>query len=227
MKITGIIVCVDFSDYLVETLPFSKSVLDDLYIITANDDQRTKELCKKTNTKFLSIPRTTPTFLKGIYINHAFDNVPHEDWFLITDADIVLPSEKIFDTSIAEKKPQCLYGVFCQYCYNYEEWIDYKDNGTIYNWKIQKRSMSIGMGAFQLFHTDHFKNRDNCRYLPWTIYVDKDNRGAIGSDKKFARSFKCRKQKLPFNIIHLDNSLNNKIHNYDGRKTEPFGRVKI
>ena len=94
IKITGIIVCVYFSDYLEITLPFSKAVLDDLYIVTTNDDKKTHEFCKKTNTKCLSIPRTTPDFLKGVYINHAFDNIPHSDWFLIFDVDIVLPITK-------------------------------------------------------------------------------------------------------------------------------------
>jgi hypothetical protein len=224
-KITGIIVCVDFYDYLKETLPFSKPLLDDLYIITADDDTKTQELCKETNTKFLSIPRTEP-FLKGVYINHAFDNIPHENWFLITDSDIVLPPKTIFNVSEIEKRKECLYGAHCQYCDSHKEWVDYRDNGTIYNWKIWTSHMSLTMGALQLFHTNHFKERNNCRYEPCT-YIDFPGFRRKGSDFIFSKTFLCRKELLSFfNVIHIADDRNTrKIHNYDGRKTKLFGEI--
>jgi len=205
-KITGIIVCVDFSVFLKETLPFSKPLLDNLYIITADDDIKTKKLCEKTDTKYLSMPRTTPIFLKGVYTNYAFDHIPHEGWFLITDADIVLPSKKEFNLSQIKEKSECLYGTYCQYCRDYEEWIDYRDNRTQYNWKIWEHNQSIGMGYLQIFHTNHFQNRNNCRYPDCTIVKIRNK--IKGCDYIFARRFKCRKQKLPFNVLHLSDNKN-------------------
>jgi len=208
IKITGIIVCVDFSDFLKETLHFNKEVLDDLYIVTADDDIKTHKLCKKTNTKCLSIPRTTPTFLRGVYINNAFNCIPHKDWFLITDVDIVLPSKEMFDVSMIAEKPECLYGVFCQYCNSYTEWCDYKENRTKYNWHIKARTFHVGMGAFQLFHTNHF-HRKGFAYPPYTIILKKFN-GKLrskGADFIFSRKFPC-KQKLPFNVLHLSDKKN-------------------
>jgi len=217
IKITGIIVCVYFSDYLEITLPFSKAILDDLYIVTTNDDKKTHELCKKTNTKCLSIPRTTPDFLKGVYINHAFDNIPHSDWFLIFDVDIILPHKNMFDVSSIEEDSRCLYGAFCTYCNNYQEWIDYKDNGTLYNWKTVTRSSHVGMGAFQLFHTNHF-NKKSFRYPPYTTTRIRDQR-LKGCDFFFAHQFKRREcvKKLPFNVIHLNI---NKSCNKQNKKNE-------
>jgi len=209
-KITGIIICVDFSVFLKETLPFSKQLLDDLYIITSDDDIKTKKLCEETNTKCLSIPRTKPIFLKGIYINHSFDNIPHEGWFLITDADIVLPLKNELDISQIEERPECLYGAYCQYCYSYDEWIDYRDNGIIYNWKIRCRTKSVGMGALQLFHTDHFKKRDNCRYPPYTVKTFGRKRPMMkGCDHVFSNQFSCSHKLLSFRkVLHLSDKRN-------------------
>jgi len=226
-KITGIIICVDFSDFLKETLPFSKPLLNDLYIVTSEDDNETKKLCKRTNTKYLSIPRTKP-FLKGVYINHALFNIKHKDWFLLSDADIVLPSKKIFDISEIEGHKQCLYGVFCTYCNNYEEWADYRDNNTQYYWRTKARTTHIGMGAFQLFHTNHFQRR-NFGYPPYTGTMRGGRRGRRytykGSDYVFSRLFNNQIKKLPFNVIHLNSQKHGTAKNNNERKTMYFGKI--
>lgn len=135
-----------------------------------------------------------------------------------------MPPKELFDISKAEQKPECLYGALCQNCYSYKEWTDYKQNGTRYDWKVRYRTITIGMGAFQLFHTDHFLNKD-LRYPPHTIEMH--GKHALGSDKIFSRNFQCRKQKLPFNIIHLNTEIEHnengkRIHDYYGRTTKKF-----
>jgi len=211
--ITAILPCVNYSDYLIETLPTLKDLVDNIYIITTYDDIETQELCRKTSTNFIAREPTTPTFKRGVYINYGFKNITKKGWFLVTDADVAFPkkAKEIYNEQLDKK---CLYGVLRHKCHKYSEWIDYQKNGTKYNWDILKSKPQVGMGYFQLFHTDNFKRKE-LNYPPYSV-----NDNGKGSDFYFSRNFKCRKRFKFFSVIHLENG--KKGQNNHGRYSKTF-----
>lgn len=199
--ITVILPCVNYSDYLIETLPTIKNIFDDIYVITTYQDNNTQELCRKTRTKCIVRTPTQPTFKRGIYINTGLKCVPKKGWFLITDADIAFPPEakQIYEHQLDKK---CLYGVFRHRCTKYSQWLKYKMTGKITKWKVMRRNAQVGMGFFQLFHTNHFIRRGrNLNYRPFSV----NPKTHKGSDYYFARKFRCKKRLRFFDVIHLEN----------------------
>ena len=215
--IMGIIVSVDFADYLQITLPLNQAQLSEVYVITAEDDEATRSVCERHSARCLPMPRTTP-FLKGLYINHAFDEVPKKDWILILDADTVLPSNFQQSLNDLTLDPNRLWGVSQRYCYNHEQWIEFATNGRAYEWP---RRWTVCMGCFQLFHTSQFENTPDLAYEPFTV----DKQSGKGSDWLFSRRFRRRRGRIPdLDVIHLATGPHD--HNWNGRVTPSFAPGK-
>ena len=127
-------------------------------------------------------------------------------WFLILDADVILPSNAhhIINTTRMKKRNR-LYGVHQLQCQHYDEWLAYK-RGEKQNWYLKKW---LCMGYFQLFHSSNLER--GVRYEPFSLGRIAGDRRVKGADFWFSRHFKRRK--LEFNVIHLP-------HGYDGRNWE-------
>jgi len=216
-SISAIIVCVDFDDFLAETLPYTKNFADNIYIITADDDLVTQKLCKKEKVYCLKTPRTKPQFQRGKYINYGFDEIPKNGYFVISDADTVIPMgsrQKVENMSLNKNS---LYGTQRKECDSYEQWKQYKDFGIESELYFRRASH---MGFFQMFHTDFFKDKNFLRYPDDTeIYIRKDK--IKGGSFVFSRQFETR-IKMPFCPIVLNN-VENLGQNREGRTTKRFG----
>ena len=51
MYLEGIIVCVNYSDFLSHTLPFNKPLFNHLIVVTSPEDEKTKNLCEYYNVE--------------------------------------------------------------------------------------------------------------------------------------------------------------------------------
>ena len=74
MKIEGVIICVDYSDFLSETLSSNRSLFDKLVVVTSLTDQKTKTLCDFYNVECVQTDvfyKGAAPFNKGLGINEG------------------------------------------------------------------------------------------------------------------------------------------------------------
>jgi hypothetical protein len=119
VKIEAVTVCVDYADFLEITLPYLKAVADDLVVVTAPQDRRTRELCRKEDVHVLVTTAMFDNgrrFSLGAALDAGLRSIPLEDWALVVDADIVLPSgtRRILSHSRLDKFK--LYGIDRVHC---------------------------------------------------------------------------------------------------------------
>lgn len=95
-KIAAIIICLNYSDYLALTLPHVVNAVDEVVVVTDEEDSRTKSICESIGVKCLiskNIHADKAIFAKGRAINDALDSIENKDWILVLDADVVLNND--------------------------------------------------------------------------------------------------------------------------------------
>lgn len=111
--ISFICVCVNYADYLEETLKYNYSIFDNIYIITTQSDNKTKEIAKKySNISIIETDifyKNNHPFNKGAAINLALQSIKNADWILIGDADCIYPHN--LKNLIINLDKNCLYGM--------------------------------------------------------------------------------------------------------------------
>ena len=91
-RLEAVVICVDYADYLAETLPFLLPHVDDVVVVTTPDDGRTHRVCKRHGVRFLPTRcfyREGEPFNKARGINYGLANLKLDGWVLHIDADIV------------------------------------------------------------------------------------------------------------------------------------------
>jgi len=53
VRIEACLVCVDYSDYLIHTLPRNKDYFDDIVVVTVERDKDTQKVCEDNDVKFV------------------------------------------------------------------------------------------------------------------------------------------------------------------------------
>ena len=242
MKLSCVIVCVNYSDFLAHTLPTNKAMFDELIVVTSPADISTKKLCEFWHVKCIVSNECwadKSEFNKGKMINVGLSHLDHPDWTVHMDADIFLPPQfRILLNSLPLDK-EFLYGVDRLMCYGYENWVRFWLSPTISNEndifvhprpfepgvrvsKIEKGYDGyIPIGFFQLWN-QNFKN----------LNYPTQHTTAGRSDLLFALNFPRNKRALipEFFVIHLESPLNSKFEmggNWFGRKTEKFAPIEI
>ncbi|MBI3406934.1 MAG: hypothetical protein HY040_01075 [Planctomycetes bacterium] len=113
MFLEGIIVSVDYGDFLAETLPRNLAHFDRLVVVTQPEDGETIAVCKKHGVPHVSSNfhlEDGEMFNKGRLINLGISHLRHEGWLLQLDADIVLPERLRHMLRLARLDPNCIYG---------------------------------------------------------------------------------------------------------------------
>ena len=187
----GIVVCVEYDDYLAITLPKNARHMTQVIVVTTADDQQTQAVvrqvpnatCYRTN----AFHRNEKLFNKGAAIEEAFDALGRDGWILIWDADIILPSS----FTRLDCDPSMLYGAKRRLCpgavqpVNESAWSDYPISREA-GWP----------GYFQLFHGAALHD-----IRPW-YGIDSPHAG-IG-DAYFQNHWTTdRKSWLPLEVLHL------------------------
>lgn len=233
-KIEGVIVCVNYSDFLSHTLPQNKQHFNKLVVVTDTKDIKTKEVCEFYNVMCVC----TDVFYekgdkinKGKGINEGLKHLDKDGWVIHLDADIYLPplTRNILESLDLDEKT--IYGIDRMMCSSYEEWINFLENpkplheGWIF---VHTDAFPLGtriaeyknkgwepIGFFQMWNP---KGSNVFEYPKEHGLIDR-------SDVIFAKKFERKNRQLIPEIIciHLDSEkLLTMGKNWKGRKTQPF-----
>ena len=132
MKLEGIIICVNYSDFLKNTLPHNKNFFNKLVVVTDSNDKETKKVCEFYNVQcvitddFYDGDSKIPNKAKGI--NAGLKNLSCDGWVLHIDADVWLPP---LTKHILEHYPLVgdrIYGIDRMMCNSYSEWYNFINN---------------------------------------------------------------------------------------------------
>ena len=197
-QIIGITICIDYADFLAQTLPHNRPLFTNYYIVTEERDTSTRELARMYDCNVLF---TTKTHEKGAKFNKSgmmFDaqHVLHrrhtEAWIVNLDADIYLPSDlwKQIDRHGLNKNgiyglTRHVYNTHNDYVNGIVSCVDNGDGGVV--------------GYFQLYW---LKNK---YYLPWSA-------NCSACDLTFMNGFRI-KQTFPIICVHFGE----KEKNWNGR----------
>jgi len=237
MYLEGVIVCVNYSDFLAQTLPHNKSIFNHLVVVTTHEDKLTQNLCEYHNVECLKTDEFTKNgdpFNKAKGINVGLRYLSNRDWVIHLDADIYLPplTRGILERITLEKNK--LYGIDRMMCPNFEEWNEFISNprpthtGWVYiHPTVFPMGVRIGeymsrgyepIGFFQMWHPSTSK-----------IFLYPEEHGSADrTDVLFAKKWdRVNRALIPEIIgIHLDSensTIDEMGKNWNGRKTKYFG----
>lgn len=238
MYLEGIIICVNYSDFLAHTLPHNRNHFDNLIVVTDTKDEKTKELCEFYHVKCIQTDifyENGDSFNKGAAINYGLSHLENKEWVIHLDADIYLPP---LTRNILENLPlesHKIYGADRLMCPSYEKWMEFLNNPQ----KIQEGWVYIHLDSFPIGVRLAEYNNKNGGYEPigyFQLWNPKDSgvfnyptqhdycdRTDVLQCKKFARQ---NRELLPeIVVIHLESeglSVDSMGKNWKGRKTKLF-----
>ena len=237
MHLEGIIICVNYSDFLSQTLPHNKTIFNHLIVVTTHGDVETQKLCQFHNVECLTTDEFTKNgdpFNKAKGINVGLKYLTKYDWVIHIDADIYLPplTRGILERISLDKKN--IYGIDRMMCPNFTEWSKFISNpepmhsGWVY---IHPTRFPVGVrigeymsegyepiGFFQMWNP----NGSGIKQYP------EEHGSADRTDVLFSKKFpRANRVLIPEIIaIHLDSensTINEMGKNWGGRKTKYFG----
>jgi len=238
MKLEGVIICVDYSDFLAHSLPFNKGLFDRLVVVTDCQDEKTKWLCNYYHVECIQTNvfyENGDKFNKAKGINAGLDKLSKSGWVMHLDADIYLPPLTRYILGNLPLDSKVLYGADRLMCPDYLSWIKYIENPS----KIQEAWVYIHPTAFPVGVRIAEYNNFHQGYTPigylqlWNpqgsgVYKYPDIHGkADRTDVLFAKLWtRPFRQLLPEILcIHLESeglTLEQMGKNWNGRKTKEF-----
>jgi glycosyltransferase involved in cell wall biosynthesis len=93
-RLSALIVCVNYWDFLQRTLPLNREHFNEIIVVTTPGDDRTKQVCADLDVRCCVTDEfyvDNAPFNKGRAINHALHGLTDPSWVALMDADIVLP----------------------------------------------------------------------------------------------------------------------------------------
>jgi hypothetical protein len=119
LRIEAVTVCVDYADFLECTLPSLRAAVDDLVVVTAPADRRTRKLCRREEVNTVvttAMHDHGRRFSLGAGIDAGLRALPLSDWVLVVDADIVLPPKTHRTLDYLQLDSAKLYGIDRVHC---------------------------------------------------------------------------------------------------------------
>lgn len=234
MKLEAVIICVDYSDFLSNTLPYNKSMFDRMVVVTDKKDSKTKAVCEFWNVECVQtddfyLDGPMPNKARGI--NKGLEKLSKTDWVVQLDADIWLPplTRHILQKQKLDKN--CIYGIDRLMCENYEDWYNFLHinckpihEGWVYlhldQFKIGTRIVQyhgegyMPIGYFQLWHPEGSGVKS---YPVEKAGYDRTDvvhlKQFTGDNRRFIPEIVC---------IHLSSETHAAGQNWFGRKTQLF-----
>lgn len=242
VKIEGITVCVNYSDFLSHTIENNLKHLDRLIVVTDMQDVLTVRLCEKHGVECIQTDafyEDGAVFNKAKGINKALDCLDRDGWILHFDADVWFSPHirEVLDNRHLDE--EAIYGIDRLMCHGYEDWIKFMDDQKAINelyYLVQARPFPIGarvahynqpdgwfpIGFFQLWHP--------CTSGKHQYPID--GIAADHTDVLHAKSFPMGKRHLipETYVIHIDSEKagNREMgFNWNGRKSVWFGEKPL
>lgn len=217
--IEAVVVCVDYADYLAETLPHLASRVDRVVVVTSEADEKTPAVveshpnvrCVATNVFFWN----EADFNKGAGINAGLAHLERTGWVLHIDADIAL-----LDSIPVDLDRHALWTTPRRRVVGDTELqrlLDGERSGFADMTNVYLRGDLIPSGYFQLWHWP------TCQ-----CWYPENSKDASRSDMGFAAKWKpCIRRFIPdLTVYHLETPDQNYKANWRGRRTMPFGGAK-
>ena len=236
MYLEGVIVCVNYADFLAHTLPHNKIHFDRLVVVTDRNDTQTLKLCEYHHVECIQTDAfysEGADFNKAKGINVGLNRLARKGFVMHLDADIYLPplTRRILEN--IDIDPDYLYGADRMMCPTYADWMQFMENpsltheGWIY---IHPTIFPLGVriaeymskgyepiGYFQLWNPIASK----------VFWYPEEHGAADRTDVLFAKKWHRAKRGLipEIIVIHLDSdnlNLKEMGKNWNGRKTSHF-----
>ena len=188
----GLVVCVNYADFLARTLPRNASHFDHIVVVTTPDDVATRAVVHGCDHAELFVTQAFTkhgaVFNKGLAIEEGFDFLGRDGWMCVWDADTVMPR----DMDLNDLPPNRLYAPRRRICSKPERWDDGEDWRRFPRYRDREFA-----GYFQLFHASD----PVLATRPW---YGTHWRHAGGCDSDFQAKWpRERKVRLPFDVLHL------------------------
>ena len=129
-RLEAVTVCLEYSDFLGETLPHNVRHFDHYLVVTREDDRPTRELCRQLGVEC----RTTDLmhhdgdgFAKARAIDYGLAYLRRDDWVVHLDADVWLPPMTRQWIAWARPDPDCIYGIDRCNCTSWSAWRAFID----------------------------------------------------------------------------------------------------
>src|SRR6185437_13051903 len=112
MRVEAITVCCRYADFLSVTVQENQSLLDDLVVVTTEDDHETIDVCRRFSLHYIATDdhKRGGPFNKARLIQRAFGQISAADWVLHLDSDVVLPRRFRDLLEWADLQEDCIYG---------------------------------------------------------------------------------------------------------------------
>lgn len=212
-----VMTCVNYGDFLSVSLNENIKYFSPkrITVVTDGNDIVTQKICDLFGVNCVITDKfyeDGAVFNKGKGINEGINSIKDPEWILLTDADIVFPSNIIDVLSKKVVDQNVLYSASRFLCHTYEKFLKYKNNeiGLI---DMGDVNLCQPKGYFQLFYYFHPRllNKDYC--YPIT------SKDASWSDLEFSDCFKEQKECIDdIKLIHLGEE----SKNWRGRVTKKF-----
>jgi hypothetical protein len=133
MTVECVIVCVDYADFLLQTLPHNIPHFDRVLVVTSFDDHATQAVCRRLSVECRPtdvMHRDGESFAKGRAIDYGLGYLRRCDWLVQLDADIWLPPTTRNWLNWIPLDPDCIYGIDRVNCVGYEKWTRFMASDT-------------------------------------------------------------------------------------------------
>ena len=206
-KIVAVMVCVNFSDYLEQSLAVNTKLVDELVVVTSSKDLDTRNICEQYSNVICLVTECFYedgcTFDKGKALNKALASIAQHigTWVLITDADIVLPLNFKEYFKPRQLNTAVLYGAPRHFAYKRETYDRFVSSGSR-NYSLLDAYYSPGnmpIGYFQFFNSLNLKRRG----LTSPSAYPEGHNDASYSDLVFCKKFSTRTTLKQLHVIHL------------------------
>lgn len=224
MNIEGIIICVNFSDYLAETLPRNRFFFNRVTVVTSPEDVDTQQIAMSNGCRVVKSTSYLDggDFNKGKLINEGIAASSKRCWLCHIDADCVLPTglrPKIAELEPKLRKHECIVGLHRKLIESYADWLRYTSgNKSVavperdgFNRPVKRQGKNVvPVGYFQLWHTDSKQ-----------LYPE-DCPSANTSDVGFGKKFRQRVF-IDDYVLHLSSEKHQRGTDWEGRTSKPWG----
>jgi len=237
-RLEAVTVCVNYADFLEQTLPHNLAHFDHYLVVTSEDDRRTINLCQRLGvecrrTNLLHFDNDP--FAKARAIDYGLAYLRRDDWVVHLDADIYLPPTTRNLLASAPLDSNCIYGVDRCDCVGHDAWWKFIDRLAIFQHQHVEGCLTIPppfplgarislpnyggyvpIGFFQLWNSGRFPHR---RY-------PLQQGSAEHTDVLHAIQWPAANRRLIPEIIavHLESERCAMGSNWNGRRTREFGK---
>ncbi len=235
VRIEAVMVCVNYADFLAQTLPQNVKLLDRIVVVTDTKDKLTKSVCDQYNVECIQTDvfyEDNAVFNKGKGINAGLEVLDKNGWVLHLDSDIWLSPHMKEVLNVRHLDPEAIYGVDRLMCHGWNNWQKFLEKPVAINelyYLVQANAFPIGsrvahynqpdgwfpIGFFQLWNPKVSGVYDYPTNSP----------GADHTDVVMSKRFPIGKR-MPINetyVIHLDSERGAMGSNWNGRTTKWFG----